>query len=148
MEIKFTFSPHDVFGSTRYFKTHRDYIKHRFAKMGYEVVKFNWDFDEHGKLQNYKYPDGIKFMQEDTQLYTYIEVTGFVGKSLRPIHKVEIKDAARDKVQDEGASPSEENTGSVRSEDPGNDSAGSTGPSDMLSGQVRSVGAEGPAEQT
>ena len=77
----FKFDAFDVYNNTKYFKTHRDYVRYRFQQMGLEVVKWNWEQAENGKW--FPNEDGIKFKRMESDINVIIEVSGVIGKSLR-----------------------------------------------------------------
>jgi len=84
--IKFSFSATDVFNNTKIFRDHRDYVRYRFAKMGYEVTQWNWDMDpETGRWEQYK--DGVGFKKNDSDIELSIEVSGVVGLNLKELRK-------------------------------------------------------------
>lgn len=82
-EVKFSFDAFDVQRSTKIYKDHRDYVRSKFAELGYEVIKWNWDAGPDGKWN--PDPDGVRFMKNDSDINLSIEVIGVVGKSLRPL---------------------------------------------------------------
>lgn len=80
--IVFTFDENDVFTNTQFHKNHRDYIRWRFAQLGFAVTKWNW---ERNPLTNKWINDktGIEFKRTDSDIQLRFEVSGIVGQNIR-----------------------------------------------------------------
>lgn len=76
----------DIHKNTKNFKSHRDYIAHRFKQLGIEVIR--WHTTDGGRKP------GLKYMAGDSQLLTFQEITGIIGENVKFIdedHSIIVK---------------------------------------------------------
>lgn len=80
----------DIYNNTHLFKTHREYINHRFnQEFGMEVTQYSHKYDSLGN----KLITGLVYERTDSIIMHTLKVTGEVGVSLRRM------DAEGNKVQ-------------------------------------------------
>lgn len=71
----------DISTGTAFFKSHREYIEHRFKQLGYKITLWNWDRRENGQWS--KDERGISFKKTDSNIDMIFEVIGTIGKNIR-----------------------------------------------------------------
>ena len=89
-KVILVFGVQDIYKNTFLFPTHRAYIDFQFKKHGFEILKWNWDWNKETNHWE-KIPDGLEFKSTDRQNDLQIEVIGTIGVNIKEIVNVESK---------------------------------------------------------
>lgn len=75
---------HEIFDFVKDFKTHREYIKAAFHKMGYEVTKYNHTYKSFGYgVEAW----GLVYARGDSDVLPCMEVHGIIGENLQRLNE-------------------------------------------------------------